>query len=418
MQAQQLKKNVGRLVKLRPRAKIKTAKFRAEEPDDLWRIEKVDANSITLRNTRTEHSRLFGLDHFHHFASDYGPENYVGFLVMNSQIHIHGATIYVEPLPPGPRDPVPGLTGSARVRLGHKDQLAAATVWVEARNDAPKVFVSPGDTFSQTFFSLEHLHPDRIYGIGSSGFEKEFRVGDIAHADFETKLRVINKLLPFSSGSFAIEQNECSWHGFGVREFLEVLRARHERYSRFGGERWHHSEDFSFLSEFRDGLFLCTGRQTASQETEATYYDIEFSFLFRGLPVRLDVVQSLCVEFGSDSGVLRPTQYNHEEIGVWDMNIPVKPVGRILEDDWVCGVVVKNPFLDNPGWLTKLRGEHDNLQGLARAGHLICEVQDHYPIAHSPTGFRLTSIETLSLSRRLIYNLRTWWEDCPEDHLP
>lgn len=94
-----LAENVGKRVKLRPRAirLLHTGEVLPPE-DDLWLVEDVSERSVRLRNLRTHHVPELGLDHIREYMTD--PElGAGGFLLLKSQAFISGPRFWVEPIP-------------------------------------------------------------------------------------------------------------------------------------------------------------------------------------------------------------------------------------------------------------------------------------------------------------------------------
>lgn len=104
MNLEQLKKNVGQIVRLRPIAhRYDEDGQQLEQIDDDWSIMQVSDAGVTVMNLATQHTRTLFRDQIHHYASDTVTQGRVrGFLVLNIQIYLVGLEIQVEPcLRPG-----------------------------------------------------------------------------------------------------------------------------------------------------------------------------------------------------------------------------------------------------------------------------------------------------------------------------
>ena len=69
--------------------------------DDEWIPTELSERGLRIRNVRTHHAPLVGLDHIHHYVSD--PERdgnglRHGFLDLNVQLILSGCNVFTEPL--------------------------------------------------------------------------------------------------------------------------------------------------------------------------------------------------------------------------------------------------------------------------------------------------------------------------------
>jgi hypothetical protein len=104
MNTEELRKNVGSQVRLRPIAESVDSRV-----DDLWTIRRVDHASVELQNQRTGHIATLGNDNIAEFRSP-------GFLALRCQLTLTANEVLLEPLfPPlgtrgGPAAEAPPLT--------------------------------------------------------------------------------------------------------------------------------------------------------------------------------------------------------------------------------------------------------------------------------------------------------------------
>lgn len=101
MNWQQLKKNVGHRVQLRPIAgRLDESGRRLRSLDDDWTIRAFPNDCVEVYNVRTGHFIRLGKDHVHHFASNpdrADGELRFGFLILTVQVFLQGAKAWVEP---------------------------------------------------------------------------------------------------------------------------------------------------------------------------------------------------------------------------------------------------------------------------------------------------------------------------------
>lgn len=101
-----LKNNVDRLVRIRPALQRYDSTAALEVTlEDSWRLTEVTPEGAKLRNLSTDHTKVLGLDHIHHYMEDPdsartgGPN---GVLVLNVQLLFFNGELLAEPVaPPG-----------------------------------------------------------------------------------------------------------------------------------------------------------------------------------------------------------------------------------------------------------------------------------------------------------------------------
>ena len=99
-----LKKNVGHRVRLRPMAKRflgGPTGLQLPPVDDDWLIQGIDKDGIRISNTATDHGTVLGFDHIREFTTDPARREGEGLLILKSQLHIGGCSLWVEPITPG-----------------------------------------------------------------------------------------------------------------------------------------------------------------------------------------------------------------------------------------------------------------------------------------------------------------------------
>lgn len=126
MNKEQLRKNVGSLVRLVPIAHRLDGKGHPlPQIDDEWRIESLTDDGERLFLPRTGHSRTLGYDHICEYTSDrieHGVK--YGFLTLKVQLLIHGNNVNVTPTRPGA--PVPPRIPPDPIRLALFQRLQSA----------------------------------------------------------------------------------------------------------------------------------------------------------------------------------------------------------------------------------------------------------------------------------------------------
>lgn len=101
MNKDKLKKNIYHRVRLRPIAKRINGLIELNPIDDDWIIEQITDDGVTIKNMRTDHIKLLGFDHIHHYTSDPGRDFdgfKHGFLTLTVQLYIDGWHVRIEPI--------------------------------------------------------------------------------------------------------------------------------------------------------------------------------------------------------------------------------------------------------------------------------------------------------------------------------
>jgi hypothetical protein len=101
MNLEQLKKNVGQRVRIRPMARRFDENGRElEQLDDEWVVSAVTDAGVTLSNERTGHQPILGRDHIYSYASD-GERGGIkrGFLTLHVQLFLRAFLAEKEPTP-------------------------------------------------------------------------------------------------------------------------------------------------------------------------------------------------------------------------------------------------------------------------------------------------------------------------------
>jgi hypothetical protein len=126
MNKQQLKKNVGDLVRLIPIAHRLDGKGRPlRQIDDEWRIESVTDDGARLFLARTGHGRTLRFDQICEYTSDRVERGMTyGFLKLKVQLFIQGNNVNVTPTRPGV--PVPPRIPPDPIRLALFQRLQAS----------------------------------------------------------------------------------------------------------------------------------------------------------------------------------------------------------------------------------------------------------------------------------------------------
>lgn len=425
MNADQFRKNIGHRVRIRPVARRPANPKELPRIDDEWVVESVEQDGANLRNLRTDHKVIVAWDHLHSYTSDPARNSEgvkSGFARLRVQVFLYADRAEIEPLEPGKWDSLPerrrqrGLSSRSIVNATTipDSQFAIYKDSVELRE-----FLADSGGFTGSFASHEHLHPDRTFGNGHSGYELEVRFPTMSRKELAFAIKAMICEFELSAdGDYAIEQSQHTWSGIGASRFLESLADRDGRYAQIDGARLHHSEDFSYFAESRDSMAMVTGRQRAEDEKRrpqnADYYSLEISLLLPGMPLDTSPIKRFCALMGKQNVILRPRPIDTSNAFMRKEHVAVEPIAFIEKGGWIGNIIVANPYFGKPE-MTPMDGkDEDSFRQLAEHKFLVCSVHDHFPVEHRPIDFKITDMETNFLGHRRMFNVGCRWEECPD----
>ncbi|HLX81918.1 MAG TPA: hypothetical protein VKS43_15175, partial [Burkholderiales bacterium] len=159
MNLEQLKKNVGQRVRLRPIARRFDENGRElEQIDDVWTmLSLTDGIGVTLQNPRSGHQPVLGKDHIYSYASD-GERDGIkhGFLTLHVQLFLRAFLAEKEPTP-RPGEPALTVPLLMRAPLNSAWSLEEQTRFAAARETyarSPEGIHDADEAFEQILAEL------------------------------------------------------------------------------------------------------------------------------------------------------------------------------------------------------------------------------------------------------------------------
>ncbi len=148
------------------------------------------------------------------------------------------------------------------------------------------------------------------------------------------------------AGRFCIQQSNDYWYGAGARECWKALQSPEPRYEAAKGP-FHHTEEVTYVDSFTDGFYVlsidvCIGNPLGIGHAE-------ISGQLYGVPADTAEFQHLLRLLQLDGQLYFRSLERSPVRTIWRWKgrpIPLKPVSflRAVKDDWVCGIVARNPF--------------------------------------------------------------------------
>lgn len=149
--------------------------------------------------------------------------------------------------------------------------------------------------------------------------------------------------------AFGINQQTCSWFGYGPLNFIKALEMQYFRYSslRENNDYIHHREISCFIDELSDAIFYIHSQPNRKDEPDEliTLDYVNIGFLFNNIPFnhiyhrffeKIDSVPNVVMEVDQALTVSKRIDYEFEKEG----SIITNPDERL--GGWVCGIYGDN----------------------------------------------------------------------------
>jgi hypothetical protein len=194
-----------------------------------------------------------------------------------------------------------------------------------------------------------------------------------------------------SNGMFSIQQSGSSWHGAGAENFLRAVEGWRERYAQSPSKAFHHSEEFIYFDQFRDGWMELSSQQRIDWGSRGSFlHRSELVIQLPGVPVDTAPFLNLCRYTGNEWA-------NFEYIGQrWTSKVRLKKpltldaVGTIvnqvslaerdpIRERIVIGIIARNPFYGRKSLPQELlKSDISPLHELNETELLVCSLKDWY----------------------------------------
>jgi hypothetical protein len=249
----------------------------------------------------------------------------------------------------------PQRRGSSR-KIKATDLPASTTEFLFPNGDRTPILCSRGE-FGQFTFVSEMPDID-WHSSGGWGVTVDIAVPIQGQNDFLGLIQLMAETGWVSTnGNWSIQQATRNWHGFGTKTLCEALQGWKQRYE---GIETHHTEELCYFDEIEEGFYTLTA--AISADSRRIVWRAELSFQLVGIPLDTKPLQELCDRFGIHERInFRPRNEKSVSRSRPPRNVKrrqVKPRAFIVaspdsemfgDEEWVVGIVIKNPFLEKEG---------------------------------------------------------------------
>lgn len=198
-----------------------------------------------------------------------------------------------------------------------------------------------------------------------------------------------------SEACWSFQQSKVNWHGLGAASFAEFLPMWRERGK---SPDAHHSEEFCYVDNFDGGFYTLTAN-IASHDVRQVMY-ARLSFQMGGIPLDTSPLRELCETFGEHERIYFRSRDERSVVRYWlKPDVPIEPLALIVQADdlepgrteFVCGAVIANPYFEARG--NEAPDDESFPRMITSSEHLVCALDEWYPIDRSEASQQLVRIE-------------------------
>ena len=196
-----------------------------------------------------------------------------------------------------------------------------------------------------------------------------------------------------TEGQWSISQTDVNWHGLGAEALVAALREWEGRYAEL--DRIHHTERLCYVDGVPEGFYTLIA-DILSGESRRVWH-LSLSFQLSGMPLDQAPYRRLAEADAPRAPYLRPRGSDSvTQLGLRPRSIALETVATVTKreedgandfDQWVVGVVAKNPLRDHPEFMAE---HHELLRDLRleRTDLLVCDLGSWHP-SSQPRNYRL-----------------------------
>jgi hypothetical protein len=203
---------------------------------------------------------------------------------------------------------------------------------------------------NDVLFSNEYL--DVFDRVNTSVISLDLRLHIETVDDLQRILHQAKRYLGLEfDGSYAIHQRNAGWFGFGVANFLQAIKSQSSRYADLGWDSYHHSEEIGYVDRTQGGALVCISTRQDTRG-EGYLHSSRMELILPGLPVNISGIQKFCEFVRQPDASFEIIRKSPVKVLGFERGIKLEPVAMIVSTsgdlEFASGLVVKNPFLNQP----------------------------------------------------------------------
>jgi Holliday junction resolvase len=177
--------------------------------------------------------------------------------------------------------------------------------------------------------------PDTGWGsVTGEGVRLSIQLALSSTTELRDVLGYLHKKFGLSKkGTFSILQTECGWHGSGAEEFVTAVEEWEERYERSSAKKFHHSEEFRYFDQFRNGWLELSAQQRVGLDLpkDTMLHESELVIQLPGIPVDGSPFIKLCQYVGNEWADFQYFTQRLTFTRRLKKPLPIKVVGAVVE---------------------------------------------------------------------------------------
>jgi hypothetical protein len=175
--------------------------------------------------------------------------------------------------------------------------------------------------------------------------------------------------------------------------------------------------ELAFFDELNDGLFLLSARQSMTRK--ALIHSVEVIVRLRGIPVNTQPYVKFArsftqynIYFNPEPPLRRVHKTLPLSVKIEQPDVVTRIESRELnrEKASISGVVLKNPFFNNPAKIAEL-SEDKELRAFSEPEYLFCTLDDWLDLGDEIDHYVLTALETVTVGSIVLLHPRCTWGD-------
>ena len=325
----------------------------------------------------------------------------------------HDLTVHGSLAAPGPSSRDPLRSADGQLRLADPGLRFAGT------DGERSARISAVGNFLSATFTREVLDIDWVSG-GGYGVSWDLPLEADTEQDLFIALAELSAIeWAGEAGHWCLSQRQRNWHGLGARPLADAISAREERYADLTD--LHHTEQLTYADVCPEGFYTLSADLAADSESGRIWHPV-LSFQLFGIPLDLDPLKRLAEALApaaetyfrprSSEAVQRAYLERRDRIELEVLAAIIEPakLDLVHGEDWVLGLIARNPF--HEGEIEPETGSSDLDRLLAESEQLLCELGSWHPLGEARTYY-LSSIEWARSSEALLICPRARWDDPP-----